>query len=285
VPRSRRPLPELVEGPFPEPVEGPRQNPSLRQAQGTEAQGTAAQGTTAQGTAARSALARVAFGRTSTPEDEARAADAALELHERDLREAAERAALDRAALDAADARERRAHRIRSRVVRVSSVLAVLGLIAADASMLLSPPASREGTPSGESMELGHREVGPLPTRVPAEAVTTGSAASAEHWFDAAQQNDDLAPRPSENIDPASTRAVTSTVEGWQVWVARDLQGNFCVIALEAASGVSGTACTTPQDMTAAGLVMTTTGTTSLSVFWDGYDLDTDLVYQTGVPS
>ncbi|KQP56761.1 hypothetical protein [Agreia sp. Leaf283] len=269
------PFPELVEGgPFPEPVEGPRSNPSLRQAQGTAGQGPAAQGTSAE----RSALERAAYGRTSTPADEARAADAARELHELELHEAAERAALDRAALDAADAHERRAHRIRSRVVRVSSVLAVLGLVAAGASMLLSPPASRDDKPFVDTMELGHREVAPLPTRVPAEAVTTGSAASAEHWFDAAQQNADFAPRTSQNIDAASTRSVTSTVEGWQVWVARDLQGNFCVIALEAASGVSGTACATPQDMTAAGIVMTTTGTTSLSVFWDGYDIDTDLV-------
>ena len=68
------------------------------------------------------------------------------------------------------------------------------------------------------------------------------------------------------------------------MWVARDPQDNFCVIALEAASGVGGTGCTTPDDMTAAGLVMTTTGTTSLSVFWDGFDLDTELVDQTGSP-
>ena len=161
--------------PFPEPVEGAHSNASLRQAQGTADQGTAA----------RSALARAAYGRTSTPEAEARAADAARELRELDHREASERAALDRAALDAADARERRAHRIRSRIVRVSSVLAVLGLIAAGAAMLLSPPASRDAKPSVNTMELGHRDVSPLPTRVPAEAVTTGSAASAEHWFDA----------------------------------------------------------------------------------------------------
>ena len=233
---------------------------------------------------ARTALARAAYGRTSTPEAEARAADAAIELHELNVREAAERAARDRAALDAADARERRAHRIRSRVVRVSSVLAVLGLIAAGGAMLLSPPASREGEPFVDTVDLGSGTVATAAARVPAEAVTTGSAASAEHWFDAAQQNDDVAPQPSQNIDPASTRKVTSTVDGWQVWVARDLQGNFCVIALEAASGVSGTGCTTPEDMTAAGIVMTTTGTTSLSVFWDGFDLKTELVYQTGIP-
>lgn len=272
--RSSDPLPEPVEAPFPEPVEGTLANVALRQAQGTAAQGTAA----------RSALARAAYGRTTTPEDEARAADAARELRELDHREAAERAALDRASLDAADARERRAHRIRSRAMRVSSVLAVLGLIAAGAATLLAPPVSREAKSVVDTMELGHREVSPLPTRVPAEAVTTGSAASAEHWFDAAQQTDDLAPPTSANIDPASTRHVTSTVEGWQVWVARDPQGNFCVIALEAASGVSGTGCTTPDDMTAAGLVMTTTGTTSLTVFWDGFDLDTELVDQTGSP-
>ncbi|MDN4642180.1 hypothetical protein QCD70_18190 [Agreia sp. PsM10] len=246
---------------FPEPVEGPRAKVSLRQAQGTSAE--------------RFALARAAYGRTSTPDDETRAAAAALELHELDLREAAERAALYRAALDAEDARERRAHRIRSRVVRVSGVLAALGLVAAGASMLLSPPASRDGEPFVDTMELGHREVAPLPTRVPAGVVTTGSAASAQRWFDAEQTDADMAIVMAPDLDLSSTRAVGSSVEGWKVWVAQDLKGNLCVLAFEETSGVGGFSCATPDDFTASGLEMTTTGTTSLTVFWDGFDLET----------
>ena len=224
----------------------------------------------------RFALARAAYGRTSTPDDETRAAAAALELHELDLREAAERAALDRAALDAADSRERRAHRIRSRVVRVSSVLAVLGLVAAGASMLLSPPASRDDKPFVDTMELGHREVAPLPTRVPAQAVTTGSAASAERWFDAAQTDTDLVdaflpPR----IDGFSTRLVSTDVPGWKVWVAKDSEANLCLVVHESATPEAVAECATPDDFTASGLLVSSVGSTSISAFWDGFEVRT----------
>jgi hypothetical protein len=224
----------------------------------------------------RAALARAAFGRASTPEDEARAADAARRLHELDLREAAERQALERAALDAADARERRAHRIRSRVVRVSSVLAVLGVVAAGAAMWLAPPASRGEQPFVDTMDLGHREVAPLPTRVPARAVTTGSSASAEAWFDVVQTDDDrvqayLPPR----IDGSSTRLVSTDMPGWKVWVAKDIDGNLCLVVHESGTTDAVAKCATPDDFTASGVLVSSVGSTSISAFWDGFEVRT----------
>ena len=224
----------------------------------------------------RFALARAAYGRTSTPDDETRAAAAALELHELDLREAAERAALDRTALDAADSRERRAHRIRSRVVRVSSVLAVLGLIAAGASMLLSPPVSRDGKPFVDTMDLGRGEIATTPARVPAEAVTTGSAASAERWFDAAQTDlDRIDANLPVRIDGSTTRLVSTDVPGWKVWVAKDTDANLCVVVHESATPEAVAECATPDDFTASGVLVSSVGSTSISAFWDGFEVRT----------
>jgi hypothetical protein len=248
--------------PFPEPVEG-RSPGALRQAQGT-------------GASERAARVRAAYGRTSSPADEARAAEAARELHDLDLQEAARTAALKRAALDAADARVRRAHRIRSRVVRVSSVLAVLGLAAAGAALWLLPPSPRDDQAVVEPMQLGHREVAPLPTRGPAGAVTTGSAASAERWFDEDQTDADLVPvELPDSIDASTTRVVSTDMPGWTVWIARDTDANFCLIVHESADEDAVAACATPDDFTASGVLVSSVGSTSISAFWDGFDVRT----------
>jgi hypothetical protein len=219
---------------------------------------------------------RAAYGRTSTPSDEARAAEAARELLELERQDAARSAALHRAALDAADARVRRAHRIRSRVVRVSSVLVVLGLSAAGAAMWFSPPAPGDDQPFVDTMELGHREVAPLPTRVPDGAVTTGSAASAERWFDEAQTDADLAPvELPDPIDPSTTRVVSTDTPGWTVWIAKDADANLCLVVHESATAEAVAACATPDDFTASGVLVSSVGSTSISAFWDGFDVRT----------
>jgi hypothetical protein len=198
-------------------------------------------------------------------------------LHELDLRETAERQALHRAALDAEDARVRRAHRIRSRVARVTGTLVVLGLLAAGgAAMWLAPPASRDDQPIVDTMELGHREVAPLPTRVPSEAVTTGSAASAERWFDAEQTDADLAPvELPDSIDPSTTRVVNTDMPGWTVWVAKDADGNLCLVVHESAAADAVAQCATPDDFTASGVLVSSVGSTSITAFWDGFDVRT----------
>ncbi|WP_374946769.1 hypothetical protein [Agreia sp.] len=222
----------------------------------------------------RAALARAAYGRTSTPADEVRAADAARELHELELREAAEQQALQRAARDAADARERRAHSIRSRVARVTGTLVVLALIATGAAMWLAPP--RDDRPFVDTMELGHREVAPLPARVPARAVTTGSAASAERWFDAVQTDTDrLYELLPAFIDSSTTRLVPTDEPGWRVWVAKDVDASLCLIVHEASTPEAVAACATPDDFTASGVLVSSVGSTSISAFWDGFDVRT----------
>ncbi|WP_086459544.1 hypothetical protein [Agreia sp. VKM Ac-1783] len=227
----------------------------------------------------REALARAAYGRTTSPEDEVRAAEAARELHELDLREAAERQALHQATLDAAAARERRAHRIRSRSVRVVGTLAVLGVIAAGAATLLQPPEARQSDlprtipATGESrVDLG---LGTIATTQPGPVgrTSSGSAASAEHWFDEPQKDTDRLAQTVGNIDPSSTRAVDPRVEGWQVFVAKDTAGGFCVIARETPNGVAGAGCATPDQFTSAGILLNTGGSTSITVYWDGFDL------------
>jgi hypothetical protein len=160
--------------------------------------------------------------------------------------------------------------------VRVSSVLAVLGLLAAGAFTLLAPPASRDDQPFVDTMDLGHREVAPLPTRVPAGPVTTGSAGAAEHWFDDAQTDADLVDAfLSPRIDGFSTRLVSTDMPGWKVWVARDTDANFCLVVHESGTPEAVTACATPDDFTASGVLVSSVGSTSISAFWDGFDVRT----------
>ncbi|SKA81539.1 hypothetical protein SAMN06295879_0341 [Agreia bicolorata] len=217
----------------------------------------------------RAALERAAYGRTASPEDEARAANAARALNELDLHEAAERQALQRAAFDAADARERRAHRIRSRLIGAGGTLAAVALLAAAGAILFSSPDHHA---PGRFSELP-RSVAATAPPGPVGRTSSGSAASAEHWFDEPQKDSDVRAQLPDDIDAASTRAVDSSVDGWQVFVARDAAGGFCVIAAETASGTSGTSCATPDQFTSAGILMTTSGTTSITVYWDGFDL------------
>ncbi|KJC63612.1 hypothetical protein TZ00_13850 [Agreia bicolorata] len=204
-------------------------------------------------------------------------------MNELDLHEAAERQALQRAAFDAADARERRAHRIRSRLIGAGGTLAAVALLAAAGAILFSSPDHR--TPgrfselprsiaaTGEAhVDLGPGAVATAPSG-PVGRTSSGSAASAEHWFDEPQKDSDVRAQLPDDIDPTSTRAVDSSVDGWQVFVARDTAGGFCVITAETASGTSGTSCATPDQFTSAGILMTTSGTTSITVYWDGFDL------------
>ena len=228
----------------------------------------------------RQALARAAYGRTTSPEDEVRAAEAARELHEFDLRETAERQALHQATLEAADARERRAHRIRSRSVRVLGTLVVLGVITAGAATFLAPtaPAPLSDLPrttpatSEPGVDLGPGIVATVPSG-PVGRTSSGSAASAEHWFDEPQKDADRLPQIVGNIDPSSTRAVDPRVKGWQVFVAKDTAGGFCVIARETPNGVAGAGCATPEQFTSAGILLNTGGATAITVYWDGFDL------------
>jgi hypothetical protein len=160
--------------------------------------------------------------------------------------------------------------------VRVSSVLVVLGLAAAGAAMWLLPPSPRDDQSVNEPMELGHREVAPLPTRGPSGAVTTGSAASAERWFDEEQSDADLVPAELPGaIDPSTTRVVSTDMPGWTVWIARDTDANFCLIVHESADEDAVTACATPEDFTASGVLVSSVGSTSISAFWDGFDVRT----------
>ena len=228
----------------------------------------------------REALARAAYGRTTSPESEARAADAARALHEFDLRVAAELQALHQAGVDEEEARERRAHRIRSRTVRVLGTLAVLGLIAGGAATFLAPHESRRSgdlsltsTATRESRIDSGAGTAAAPPLAPVGRTSSGSAASAEHWFDEPQRDSDVVAQLPDDLDPVSTRAVKSSVEGWQVFVAKDTAGGFCVIAKETASGTSGTSCLTPDQFTSTGILLTAGGPASITVYWDGFDL------------
>ena len=199
----------------------------------------------------REALARVAFGRTASSEDESRAAEAARRLHELDLLEAAGRQALQRAALDAADARERRAHRIRSRSFRVLVALAVMGVIALGAAMLLAPPL-RSSTP----LDAG---------------AANGPAGS---WFDEAQTDRDRVDSylPSY-VDGSTTRLVSMAMPGWKVYVAKGDNADLCLVVHESGTTKAVAECVTPEVFAESGVVISSVGSTSISAFWDGADV------------
>jgi hypothetical protein len=159
-------------------------------------------------------------------------------------------------------------------------VLAVLGVIAAGAATFLAPPASAplsdlpRTTPatSEPRVDLGLGTVTTAPSG-PVGRATSGSAASAEHWFDEPQKDTDRLAQTVGNIDPSSTRAVDPRVEGWQVFVAKDTTGGFCVIARETPNGVAGAGCATPDQFTSAGILLNTGGAAAITVYWDGFDL------------
>jgi hypothetical protein len=221
-------------------------------------------------------LVRAAYGRTNSPDDEERAAEARRALQRLDLRKDAERQALERAAPDAEDARERRARRIRSRTVRVVGTLVALAVIAAGTATWLRPPVPRDDPPSADTMELGHREVAPLPTRVPVRAVTTGSSASAERWFDVPQSEADVVDASlPPHIDPSTTRLVSTDMPGWKVWVAKDDDAGLCLVVHESGTTEAVSECATPEDFTASGVLVSSVGSTSIRAFWDGFDVRT----------
>jgi hypothetical protein len=222
-----------------------------------------------EGNSARSALAAVAYGRTDSAEDEARAAEARLALHELDLHAASERQALARAAREAIVARERRARRIRSRLLRGSGALAIIALLVAVGVVLLAPPQDRDASLFGGLP-------GTLPPTGSAAGAPSGGAANAQFWFDGPQTADDRTPTQLDRIDPDSTRAVDSDVEGWQIWVAKDVDDGLCLIVHETATEINGWSCKTPEQFAASGLLVTATGATPISAYWDGFDLHSE---------
>lgn len=239
----------------------------------------------------REALAHIAFGRAESPADEARAAEAQRRIAELDAalaaRSEAARAADARERRDADAARERRSRRIRSRIISAGTVAATLGILAAAYVGLVTPTSSTEGssrqgeapqyiTPTSTGgVDLGRGTVATSPAG-PVGRVTSGSAASAEHWFDDPQKDSDVVEQLANDLDPASTRAVDSSVAGWQVYVAKDKRDNFCLVAVETVNSVTGWDCASAEQFTSAGLLLTASGTTSITVYWDGFDLNTE---------
>ena len=225
----------------------------------------------------REALARAAYGRTASADDEARAAEAARRLQELYLREAAERQALHRAALDAADARERRAHRIRSRSARVLGVLAVMGAIAAGAATFLAPPTTRGGEASAgpSTRALGPGEAVTPPTRAGTQLESSTTTGPAGSWFDEAQTARDrvepsLLPR---YVDDSTTRLVSAAVPGWRVYVAQGTNSELCLVALESGTTQAEAECVAPEVFAVSGVSVSGVGSTSISAFWDGVDV------------
>ncbi|CAD5990760.1 hypothetical protein [Agreia sp. COWG] len=234
----------------------------------------------------REALKRTAFGRAQSPADEARAAEAQHRLLELDAIEAEARDAEARAQRDAHGARERRRRRIRSRVIAVTGIAATLGALVAVYAGLVTPTSSTESSSrqgdlrsiaptSTDSVDLGRGTVAPAPAG-PVGRVTSGSAASAEHWFDDPQKETDVVVQLANDLDPSSTRAVDSSVDGWQVFVAKDKRDNFCLVAVETGNSVTGWDCASPDQFTSAGLLLTASGATAITVYWDGFDLTTE---------
>jgi hypothetical protein len=138
--------------------------------------------------------------------------------------------------------------------------------------MLLAPPQARDAGPFGG-----------LPFYIPPTAsasdtpsTPSGGAANAQFWFDEPQTAEDRTPTQLDRIDPDSTRSVASEVEGWQIWVAKDVDGSLCLIVHQTGTEINAWTCKTPEQFARSGLLITAGGTNPITATWDGFDLHSE---------
>jgi hypothetical protein len=252
----------------------------------------------------RQQLERIAFGRTHGPEDEAAASAARQELAE--VAGAAQVAARERAnSHEFATGRplleddlggqgappnpdvppppppelqRTVAHRLRRAwlvpIIVCSVVVGYYGAPMAVAGMLQDPPSSTPApvvpspvfpTPTSES---------PTPEPPSIDGVSAGQPSSlkeADAWFETLPRNSDALLDPDVagglELDPTAIRFVQSSGAEFQVWVARKLDGDLCVVGSEA-EGVSAFAgCNTREGFARSGVTMSHGG---YSMIWNG---------------
>jgi hypothetical protein len=171
----------------------------------------------------------------------------------------------------------------RSRLRRALPIIAV-GLASAAigvglAAVGLNPmaDASTPGIPSSEpgALEAGHDA---SPIRNDADIangdIAGGDIAVAQRWFDKAQTPDDLVDLPDSKLDLTTTRLIQSNAGFWRLLVARDEDGQYCLIIDQPQDHLSAFTCRPPDGFTASGLRVTNG---EITAYWDGFTVSTSV--------
>lgn len=75
---------------------------------------------------------------------------------------------------------------------------------------------------------------------------------------------------PFDEIDPGSTRLVSTGTDGWRVWVARSTTSDYCLLAYPDSDGSGASSCIDAEGFAQAGGMISTGGVT---IIWTGAEL------------
>jgi hypothetical protein len=132
-----------------------------------------------------------------------------------------------------------------------------------------SAPVSSAPTPSHTPVE----RLLPSPPFFPGPDVAVirqpGDPIAAGKWFDRPQAAQDqfemTAMLASMNIEPPDVRFVQADLDGFSIWVAKDAEGQFCLLGSFGGTGYGS--CTPPDEFARSGVLL---GSDHNSIRWDG---------------
>ena len=227
-------------------------------------------------------LRRIVFGRGSSDE-EVKAASAELDRRSRSQGADSSRQVTGSERADADDERGDEAEPNGGEVVApprrpswltvgaLAVVAAGLGVFgsavyftaSAPTSTEAEPPAVEEPTPSFVSSVADPR-TGETLYQIPDSAYPV-SAGDGERWFAGPQTGADALFVNVDSIDPSSSRFISEFGELGRLWIARGVDGDYCVLS-QVAGGGGGSSCANSDVFAEAGIYY---GTDGYSVFWN----------------